>query len=362
MRELHVRHSRPTSFALAIALGLATGCPGPYSGGTTTPAASGPSCSGGAVPSGDQCVCPDGTAWDGAQCAAQPPPTPTTPTAAGPATEVARVTALPGDETSPTVTQNGTQLVFTYSGDGTGRQGGIFYGHFDSPLQGEIPDARFGTLANKDQPNNSLALADGTVYWTSANASTLMKGGLGTVPVAVLVERSANPGQAVPVITSLSATGDGQWLAFVEWIPTGNSMTVVVIRGDGTDRRNIGDWVGVSAAFSPDGTKLALSRIESDQFRIYIHDMASGAETLVPTTNGGMPAWSPDGRFLAYRANASSSSCEMHAYDTQTGADQQIAWGTPECRHLSWASDGYLYFASNSAGSFDIWRLRPGVE
>jgi Tol biopolymer transport system component len=93
---------------------------------------------------------------------------------------------------------------------------------------------------------------------------------------------------------------DGAWLFFHTWaVP--RTIGRLPAAGGAADVLRFGD--GTSDAFadvSPDGARVVLARTDRDAERIYVAPAAGGDATLLTSTPGATPRWSPDGRLIAF--------------------------------------------------------------
>jgi Tol biopolymer transport system component len=93
---------------------------------------------------------------------------------------------------------------------------------------------------------------------------------------------------------------------------------------------------------------------------------------LVQLTSGEFdhhnPAWSPDGQFLVFSTNRASAQeaqqsagrgLNLYVVNRDGTGLTQLTAGDVQATSPDWGTDGWIYFASNQAGNFDIWRLQP---
>lgn len=126
---------------------------------------------------------------------------------------------------------------------------------------------------------------------------------------------------------------------------------------------------GSSPAFSPDGKRIAFSRIEGAHAHVFVAN-ADGSDP-VRVTDGSAddvePAWSPDGKMLVF--------CSAHGNEEKYVQSNlflvrpdgsglvQLTEGDKLSSRPTWGRDGYVYFHANADARFHIWRVhvRPGV-
>jgi TolB protein len=118
----------------------------------------------------------------------------------------------------------------------------------------------------------------------------------------------------------------------------------------------------LSPAWSPDGRKLAYVSFEKGNSAIYMQDVATGARELISSGAGinGAPAFSPDGRKMALTLSRTGNP-EIYVRDMATGRLQQMTQHWSIDTEPVWSPDGnYLYFTSDRGGRPQIYRIPAG--
>jgi len=162
------------------------------------------------------------------------------------------------------------------------------------------------------------------------------------------------PGAFSTRIAYVTATGVGD----------GTRYELVVADADGFAPQSI---VGspeplLSPAWSPDGRKLAYVSFEQGNSAIYLQDVATGSRELISSGAGinGAPAFSPDGKKMALTLSRTGNP-EIHVRDMATGRTEQITQHWSIDTEAVWSPDGrYLYFTSDRGGRPQIYRVAAG--
>jgi RTX calcium-binding nonapeptide repeat (4 copies)/WD40-like Beta Propeller Repeat len=145
---------------------------------------------------------------------------------------------------------------------------------------------------------------------------------------------------------SLTWSPDGSRLAGIVLIGSCPSAAVVVADGAGyrsLDTRSFGG--ALSVRWSPDGRRLAAGLVYA-RYSIAVYDVASGAKKDI--AEGIDPAWSPDGRTIAYRDMTDG----IHLVAPDGTADRRVASG----RRPVWSPDS-TRIAYDRAGSVYVARI-----
>lgn len=115
----------------------------------------------------------------------------------------------------------------------------------------------------------------------------------------------------------------------------------------------------LSPAWSPDGRKLAYVSFEKGNSAIYIQDVATGARELVSSGRGinGAPAFSPDGKKLALTLSRSGNP-EIYIKVLATGTETQLTSNSAIDTEAAWSPDGKtVYFTSDRGGKPQIYKV-----
>ncbi len=120
----------------------------------------------------------------------------------------------------------------------------------------------------------------------------------------------------------------------------------------------------MSPAWSPDGRRIAYVSFENRRSSIYVEDVANGSRRVVSQYHGinGAPAWSPDGRKLALVLSKDGSP-NIYALTVSTGQLTQMTHDWSINTEPAWAPNGKsLVFTSNRGGAPQIYQLNLATQ
>ncbi|MDP3824251.1 MAG: Tol-Pal system beta propeller repeat protein TolB [Burkholderiales bacterium] len=114
----------------------------------------------------------------------------------------------------------------------------------------------------------------------------------------------------------------------------------------------------ISPAWSPDGRQLAYVSFESQKAVVYTQDASSGARRAIANFRGSnsAPAWSPDGQTLAVTLSRDTGS-QLYLMGSTGGTPRRLTTSSAIDTEPAFAPDGRgLYFVSDRGGGPQIYR------
>ena len=116
-------------------------------------------------------------------------------------------------------------------------------------------------------------------------------------------------------------------------------------------KRHIGDIRAVED-YPPTGSCYYLTQYEMRDVYVGAVDLEtgkviSGPEPFRHTSISSSPAWSPDGRYLAYCTWHADGSARVHIHSLATGDERELEPNLPHFYWLTWSPDGRSLLASN---------------
>jgi Tol biopolymer transport system component len=122
---------------------------------------------------------------------------------------------------------------------------------------------------------------------------------------------------------------------------------------------------GTEPAWSPDGKQLAFVRVAGGHAHLFVLN-ADGAEARQITEGASddeAPSWSPDGTRLVFcsaNVTVGARQADLFTVSPDGSGLVQLTEGDRYACHPTWGRDGFIYFHANATDRFHVWRLRPG--
>jgi TolB protein len=149
--------------------------------------------------------------------------------------------------------------------------------------------------------------------------------------------------------------------------PQDRMFSLIVADSDGENAQPIAESTQplMSPAWSPDGRRIAYVSFEGQQSAIYVQTLRTGTRERVSSRAGinGAPAFSPDGRRLALTLSLNDGNLDIYTLDLSNQVLRRITENSAIDTEPVWSADGEsIYFTSDRAGSPQVYRVtaEPG--
>jgi len=116
----------------------------------------------------------------------------------------------------------------------------------------------------------------------------------------------------------------------------------------------------MSPAWSPDGRQLAYVSFEGSKSSIFVQTLRSGNRFQVSNKPGinGAPSFSPDGRKLVITLGGVDGNPDIHILDITSRQTKRLTTHRAIDTEGTWSPDGrYIYFTSDRAGGPQVYRI-----
>jgi TolB protein len=153
-------------------------------------------------------------------------------------------------------------------------------------------------------------------------------------------------------------------VAYVTTQPRGNGKlySLLVSDQDGENEAVIMESKDpiMSPAWSPDGRRLAYVSFEGNKSSIFVQTLRTGNRVQVSSKEGinGAPAFSPDGRQLVVTLGGIDGNPDIHVLDISSRQSRRLTTHRAIDTEGSWSPDGrYIYVTSDRSGGPQIYRV-----
>ncbi len=144
--------------------------------------------------------------------------------------------------------------------------------------------------------------------------------------------------------------------------PQSKTYRLIVSDADGENQYTIVESVQplMSPAWSPDGRRIAYVSFEGDRSAVWVQTLRTGNRQRVSQEEGinGAPVWSPDGRSLALTLSGRDGNPDIWVLTVASGAKRRLTENPAIDTEASWSPDGRtIFFTSDRSGGPQIYSV-----
>jgi Tol biopolymer transport system component len=123
---------------------------------------------------------------------------------------------------------------------------------------------------------------------------------------------------------------------------------------------------GTEPAWSPDGRRLAFVRVAGGRAHLFVAESdGTGARQITEgPADDDQPSWSPDAQHIVFcsrNVTVQATQADLFTVRPDGSGLVQLTEGDRYACHPTWGRDGFIYFHANATDRFHVWRLRPGA-